>query len=87
MCKPVMEGFIARAQSEKVTAEDKMVKGATERYIDDRSWLYFNSHLPEIIKVPTLHYSLAEVLDKRLKEKNDPYTKEMLYLTRGVIKS
>lgn len=85
---PIVEAIAEKIKTEKISVEEKKAAtGIIERYIDDRSWLNFNSHLPDLVKAPALHELLAKSVDGRLQTEADPYTTEMLYMTRGKIKS
>lgn len=88
ICKPVIEGFVDRIKIEKVKAEDKdSGRGYTERFIDDKSWLIFNRNIHELGFIPELHEAIKNVVDDRLSSSKSPYETEMLYLTRGNLKS
>lgn len=85
---PIVEAIGEKLKTETILVEEKKgANGVIERYIDDRSWLNFNSHLPDLVKAPALHELLAKSVDGRLQVENDPYTTEILYMTRGKIKS
>lgn len=85
---PIVEAIGEKIKTETISVEEKKgSNGIIERYIDDRSWLNFNSHLPDLVRAPALHELLAKSVDGRLQAESDPYTTEMLYMTRGKIKS
>lgn len=86
LMKPVSEAITYRLENEAVEVEDKVIVGeGTERFIHDDSWKYLNKRLPELIAVVGSNEKLKEVVSSKLAKTTEPYARERLYKSLGII--